>query len=80
MHLDLSYTGLDAAVIKRIGAALSKSRGLVALHLNGNPGITKDSIEFLRNRLICKEPVQKIVKINFDDSENKKTLKNMNQN
>ena len=77
MHLDISYTGLDAGSIKRVGAALSKARSLVSIHMNGNPGITDVNVDFIRERLVCKDPIDKIIKIEFENNANKKTLKSI---
>ena len=57
--------GLDSEILHGlIDKSLSKARSLSCLHLSGNPGISKDLIEFIRSRVKCKDPI-KTVTIDF---------------
>lgn len=53
-HFDLSHTGLNEGVLKKVGASLSKARALVTLHLSGNPGINDRNLKYLKKRIRCK--------------------------
>jgi RNA-binding protein YhbY len=53
-HLNLSNTGLNESVLKKIGSSLSKARALVCVHLSGNPGINDKIIKYLKKRIKCK--------------------------
>jgi len=64
-HFNLSNTGLPEEAIRSVGISLNKSRGLVAVHLGGNPGITDKNKEFLKKRITCRT-VAPAVKIEFD--------------
>ena len=54
-HLDLTHTGLNELMIKKIGTALNKARSLVGIHLSDNPGITERNLEFLKDRIRCRD-------------------------
>ena len=50
--MNLSNTGLDSDIIRGISdRGLPKARSLAVFHLSGNPGINKENIDFLRQRL-----------------------------
>ena len=51
--------------IRSIGISLNKARGLVAIHLSGNPGITDRNKDFLRKRIKC-QAIEPAFKLEFD--------------
>jgi len=56
IHLDLSNTGLDFEILHHLADnALIKTRSMTCLHLSGNPGVNQELIEFIRERLKCRE-------------------------
>jgi len=74
-HLNLSNTGLDAFIIHTIvDKALNKARSLLSLHLSGNPGVTNDNIEFIRERGKCRL-VEDTVTVYFEEGEKKSKKK-----
>ena len=46
-HLDLSMTGLIAPAIKYLSALLRKSQALRCFHLDGNPGIDDEMVDWV---------------------------------
>ena len=54
-HLNLSHTGLNENVLKKVCTSLSKSRALICIHLSGNPGINDKNVNFLKERIHCRE-------------------------
>lgn len=65
-HLNLSNTGLNDDLIKKIGVALRKARALVCIHLTGNPGISEYNVNFLHKRIRCQEPMGKYIAMDFE--------------
>lgn len=51
--LDLSHTGLNYAMLLKVGPTLRKARSLISLNLSGNPGISDHLIEVLHDRVHC---------------------------
>jgi len=48
LHLDLTNTGLTNIIIHSMGTILKRAGSLLAIHLTGNSGLTKENIEYLR--------------------------------
>lgn len=53
IHLNLSYTGLSKIMLMQLGPALRRSKSMLSLHLNGNPGIDEDLKKHLHERVHC---------------------------
>jgi hypothetical protein len=51
IHLDLTSTGLNEAVVREVGTSLRRATSLLAIHLSGNPGMTAYNLEFLPRRI-----------------------------
>jgi hypothetical protein len=45
-HLDLSNTEMQYTMLRTVIEAISEAQNLCAVHLDGNPGISKDLIQF----------------------------------
>ena len=54
MHLNLSHTFMDKDMVYKICDCMNKARSLQSLHLSGNPGITDETIKYLRKHIVCK--------------------------
>ena len=53
-HMNLTGTGLSAAVIYEMGSFLRRARSILCIHLSGNPGLTQDNMEYLNGRIKCR--------------------------
>lgn len=53
LHLDLSHTGLSKMMLLEFGSALRRSKSMLSLHLNGNPGIDIDLKKTMAERVHC---------------------------
>lgn len=53
IHVDVSNTGLSEKQLWYFGKVMRRSRSLRALHLCGNPGITKRLVDYLHGRARC---------------------------
>ena len=51
LHLDLSHMSIHTEMIKEIGPAMTRAKSMIALHLSGNPGVTKDVKKYFRQRI-----------------------------
>jgi len=62
IHLDLSYMGMDEETLLLFGRTLRRCRGLLSLHLSGNPGNNLQVQEQLAEKIKCipHDPVFKI--------------------
>jgi len=45
-HLDLSNTEMQDTMLRAVIEAISEAPNLCGVHLDGNPGISKDLIQF----------------------------------
>ena len=82
-HLNLERCGLNEPALKYIAALLRKSQALRCLHLCGNPGLSREVIEWMRARIHARpargvrlmEPLKATVKYNHNVGETKGTAK-----
>jgi hypothetical protein len=51
---DLAHTNLPYEVLVKIGACLSKARGLSSISLSGNPGVNEPLYKYVLERIKCK--------------------------
>jgi hypothetical protein len=65
LHFDLTGTGLTRFMIFHIGKQLKRSRSLLAIHLGANPGLTEETIAYLRGRISARpnEDIERFVRI-----------------
>ena len=54
IHMDLTGCGLSEGVVHEIGTCLRRSRSVLVIHLSGNPGLSKENLEYLENRVKCR--------------------------
>mmetsp|Transcript_3421 Transcript_3421/g.4526 ORF Transcript_3421/g.4526 Transcript_3421/m.4526 type:complete len:158 (-) Transcript_3421:2258-2731(-) len=64
-HMNLSGTGLSAAVIYEVGTFLRRARAIQVLHLSGNPGLTSENFIYLHKRIKCRpnEDIERFTRI-----------------
>lgn len=55
VHLDLSETGLNAEMLVEFSKGLAVNKGLLGVHLSGNPGLTPVIISKIINKLSVTE-------------------------
>lgn len=67
LHLDLTSTGLNEAMLWYLGTALRRAKSLISLHLSGNPGITSTLKEYLYKRVRCKA-IEEVNQIKFNQA------------
>lgn len=53
-HLNLTSCGLTSADLKQICDSVHKSGSILSLHLDLNPGVDEEVIEYFREKLRCK--------------------------
>lgn len=57
LHLDLSNTEMQDAMLRGIVDAVHESHSLMAVHLDGNPGISASLLAFIEEKLETKSPL-----------------------
>lgn len=55
MHLDLSHTEMQDTMIRPLIETIAQSESLMSVHLDGNPGLSQDLINFCIQTLGAKE-------------------------
>ncbi len=55
LHIDLSYTRLDADSLIKIGTYLRRAKSLLSIHFSGNPGVNSQVKAYLLDKLHGKD-------------------------
>ena len=59
-HLDLSHTGLSEQILVAMMPGLVRSKSMLSMHLNFNPGITPQLTSFYETQLKCKPQEERV--------------------
>ena len=65
IHMNLTGTGLSAGVIYEIGTCLRRARSVLVVHVSGNPGLSRENMDYLPNRVRCRprEDIERYTRI-----------------
>lgn len=65
IHINLTGTGLSAGVIYEIGTCLRRARSVLVIHVSGNPGLSRENMEYLPDRVKCRprEDIERYTRI-----------------
>ena len=65
IHMNLTGTGLSSGVIYEIGTCLRRARSVLVIHISGNPGLSRENMEYLPDRIKCRprEDIERYTRI-----------------